>query len=228
VLAQEVYDPLEPWNRSVFAFNEGADRYLLRPVAKGYRAITPNPVERGVARVFSNLGELPRAVNGLLQGEIGQAANDVGRFLVNSTIGLLGFFDVASGMGMERHSGADFGQTLGKWGVGSGPYLVLPLLGPSNLRDGSASFVNAPLSPEWYIDDNGTRNVLLGLRLVSFRAQLLDAESLISGDKYVFMRGAYTQRRAALISDGDREDTFTEDLDDFDALDDPPAASDGA
>lgn len=226
-LAQdEVYDPLESWNRGVFAFNETADQYLLRPAAKGYRAITPDPIEKGIERIFSNLAEVPRAVNGLLQGRFGQAANDSGRFLINSTIGLVGFFDVASEMGLKKHDGADFGQTLGKWGVGGGPYLVLPFLGPSTLRDGPARYVDTVLNPQWHIDDTRTRNVLMGMRLLSTRAQLLDAESLISGDKYIFMRDVYLQRRAYLIGDGEAVDTFGDDFGDFGDFDDEPAGSD--
>ncbi len=229
-LAQdEVYDPLEPWNRGVFAFNETADQYVLRPAAKGYRAVTPEPIEKGIARVFFNLAEVPRAVNGLLQGQFGQAANDSGRFLINTTFGLVGFFDVASEMGLKKHDGADFGQTLGKWGVGGGPYLVLPLMGPSNFRDAPARYVDTVLNPYWHIDDTSTRNVLMGLRLLSARAQLLDSESLVSGDKYIFMRDVYLQRRAYLISDGEADDTFGDDFGefgDFDDFNDEPAGSD--
>ena len=129
-------DPWEGFNRKVFVFNDTLDTYTLKPLAKGYRAITPDPVEDGISRMFSNLWEIVNVLNDVLQGKFGQAGNDTGRFLVNTTVGLVGFFDVADNFGLPKNDGEDFGQTLGVWGVGEGPFLMLPLFGPSTLRDG--------------------------------------------------------------------------------------------
>lgn len=207
-------DPFESWNRKVFIFNEWTDRYVLRPVAQGYSTITPDPVERGISRMFSNLGEVSNVLNSILQGKFSQAANDTGRFLVNSTLGLVGFFDVASHMGLEKSDGEDFGQTLGRWGVPSGPYLVLPLLGSSTVRDTPTRFVDAHTHPVYYVEPNSTRVALTGLRLVSVRAEYLSADSMMSGDRYLFFRDVYLQRRAYLVNDGVVEDDFG-DLDDY-------------
>ena len=136
--AEELADERDPWeglNRKIFAFNDTLDKYALKPIAEGYQWITPDPVEDGVSNVFSNLWELTTIANDLLQFKFGQAASDTGRFLVNSTVGLLGIFDVASHMGLEKHQ-EDFGQTLGYWGVEPGPYIVAPLFGSFTLRDG--------------------------------------------------------------------------------------------
>lgn len=206
--SEETQDPWEGFNRKVFVFNDTLDTYALKPVAKGYRAITPDPVEDGVSRMFSNVGEIVNVVNDLLQGKFRQAGNDTGRFLVNTTIGLVGFFDVADDLGMPKNEGEDFGQTLGVWGVGEGPYLVLPLLGPSTLRDGPAKFVDFLVDPISEIDHVPTRNQILGVGVVSGRADLLKAEELISGDKYSFIRDVYLQRREYLLNDGQVEDDF--------------------
>lgn len=201
-------DPWEGFNRKVFVFNDTLDTYALKPVAKGYRAITPDPVEDGVSRMFSNVGEIVNVVNDLLQGKFRQAGNDTGRFLVNTTIGLVGFFDVADDLGMPKNDGEDFGQTLGVWGVGEGPYLVLPLLGPGTLRDGPAKIVDFLIDPISEIDHVPTRNQIHGVGVVSGRADLLKAEELISGDKYSFIRDVYLQRREYLLNDGQVEDDF--------------------
>lgn len=201
-------DPWEGFNRKVFVFNDTLDTYALKPVAKGYRAITPDPVEDGVSRMFSNVGEIVNVVNDLLQGKFRQAGNDTGRFLVNTTIGLVGFFDVADDLGMPKNEGEDFGQTLGVWGVGEGPYLVLPLLGPGTLRDGPAKIVDFLIDPISEIDHVPTRNQIHGVGVVSGRADLLKAEELISGDKYSFIRDVYLQRREYLLNDGQVEDDF--------------------
>src|SRR5690606_27030507 len=143
------HDPWEGFNRAMFAFNDTTDRYLLKPVTLGYRKVTPQPVRQGVNNVFSNALELRNVFNGLLQGKPGQAGKDTGRFLINTTLGVAGLFDVAQHMGLERGDGEDFGQTLGVWGVGDGPYLVLPLLGPRTLRDTASTpvdWVTEPLS----------------------------------------------------------------------------------
>ena len=210
------YDPWEGFNRAVFSFNEGADKIIGKPLAKGYRAITPDPVEHSISRMFSNLGEVRNVLNNLLQGKLGMAANDGGRFLINSTIGVLGMFDVADKVGLLRSDGEDFSQTLAHWGVDRGPYLMLPFMGPSSLR----AVVSLPLDtyadPVTYIDDVPTRNSILFLDLIELRASLLDSEGLISGDKYIFLREAYLQRREYLINDGVIEDDTFDDFEDED------------
>jgi phospholipid-binding lipoprotein MlaA len=200
-------DPWESWNRKVFGFNDIADRYVLTPVAKSYQWVTPDVVEQGVGNVFSNLNEVPTILNDLLQFKFGLAAADTGRFVLNSTIGLVGLFDVATPMGLEKHN-EDFGQTLGYWGVGSGPYLVMPLLGSYNLRDGLGAFADSQTSLIAEIDHIPTRNQLYVLRLIDTRASLFAAEKLITGDKYAFIRDAYLQRREYLVNDGVVTDTF--------------------
>lgn len=210
----EERDSWEGLNRKIFVFNETLDKYALKPVAEGYRWITPDPVEDGVSNVFSNLWELTTIANDLLQFKFGQAASDTGRFLVNSTVGLLGIFDVASHMGLEKHQ-EDFGQTLGYWGVESGPYIVAPLFGPFTIRDGFGRIIDGVgTDVVGYIDDVPTRNQLYGTRVVNDRAGLVEAEKLITGDRYTFIRNAYLQRRDYLVNDGVVEDDFGED--DFD------------
>ena len=201
-------DPLEGFNRVMFSFNDTADRFVLKPIALGYHYVIPDPVERGIGRMFSNIGEIVNVFNDLLQGKFGQAGNDTGRFLVNSTIGLAGFFDVADSFGLEKNEGEDFGQTLGYWGVGDGAYIVLPFLGPSNLRDAPGRVVDSFLNPISDIDHIPTRNQIYGVGVLSTRAQLLEAEKFISGDKYTFIRDAYMQRREYLVNDGEVEDDF--------------------
>ena len=217
-------DPLESLNRKIFAFNETADRWILKPVAKGYQKITPDPVEKGIGNVFSNLFEVTTIVNGLLQGKLVQAGADTGRFLINSTVGVVGIFDVASKIGLEKNN-EDFGQTLGYWGIGPGPYLVVPLFGPYTLRDGigditqaySTGYVN-------HIDHPRSRNQFFATDKVNQRAELLKAEELVSGDRYTFIRDAYLQRREYLVKDGQVEDDFGDDeygegsFDDWDEL----------
>jgi phospholipid-binding lipoprotein MlaA len=198
-------DPLESFNRAMYTFNDKFDRYLLKPVAKGYRAITPKPVRRGISNFFSNLHDPGIMLNNLLQGKPKQAGSDLGRFLVNTTLGIAGLFDVASKMGMEKHN-EDFGQTLGKWGVGEGPYLVLPFLGPSNLRDGPALVVDWETYPPNHMEEQSTRNKLLVVEVVDKRAQYLEAgdilEQAAGQDPYIFVREAYRQRRVNQIYDG--------------------------
>ena len=216
-------DPWEPLNRGIYAFNDGMDRILLKPLAKGYRFVTPDIVERGVSNVFDNL-RYPRViVSNLMQGKGKDALSDTGRFIVNSTIGVAGVFDVATPMGMEAHN-EDIGQALAKWGVGSGPYIVLPFLGPTTLRDGISTAADQALHVRFHIDDTGTRDKLLVTEIITIRAGLLplDAQIAESTDPYIFVREAYLQRRNYLIYDGDPPveddfDEFEDDLDDFDA-----------
>ena len=197
-------DPIEGINRATFAFNDAADKVVVTPLAKGYRAVTPDFVRAGIANAFGNVADVGNAVNNLLQGKVGEALSDVGRVLVNSTIGVLGLHDVASPMGLEKHN-EDFGQTLGKWGVPSGPYLVLPLLGPSTLRDGPARLVDQYWSYGKAIDHARTRNEVTGLDIVRIREELLATSKTLddaSLDRYQFLRDAYLQRRLNQVHDG--------------------------
>ncbi|WP_417526882.1 VacJ family lipoprotein [Marinomonas shanghaiensis] len=196
-------DPWEGFNRAMFSFNDAVDGAILKPVAEGYKAITPNPVQKGVSNFFSNLGEIGNITNNLLQGKWDETASSTFRFLINSTAGWLGIFDVASEMGLKRYK-EDFGQTLGYWGVSSGPYLVLPFFGPSTVRDGSGLVLEYTYIDETEIlDPNSDEKLgLLGLDVVETRARLLSAESMIIGDRYSFVRDVYLQSRAYDVYDG--------------------------
>ena len=207
-------DRLENLNRKVFYVNERLDHYALRPAAVTYKKLMPNPLEKGVDNFFSNLDEVTNVFNDLLQGKFGQAAHDSGRFLLNTTLGLGGIFDVAQRAGLEKSDGEDFGQTLAVWGVGEGPYLMLPLLGPSTLRDAPSKFVDSITSPFSYVDDVRTRNTARGVDLLAKRASLLEVDDIISGDKYLFVRDVYLQRSRYLVNDGAIEDDFG-DFDDY-------------
>jgi phospholipid-binding lipoprotein MlaA len=209
-------DPWEGFNRGVFAFNNTADEYLVQPVARGYRKITPAIVDQGIANFFNNIGEIKNMSNALLQGKPGAMLVDGGRFIVNTTVGVVGFFDVASSIGLKRES-EDFGQTLAVWGVGPGPYLVLPFLGPSNLRDGAGQGVDSYVSITGVIDPERARYGMSALDLLQVRASLLGTEGLVSGDKYTFFKDAYLQRREFLINDGQLKDDFGEE--DFESFD---------
>ncbi|MDX5373227.1 MAG: VacJ family lipoprotein [Pseudomonadaceae bacterium] len=200
-------DPWESFNRPVFRFNDTLDTYALKPVAKGYQAVTPQFLEDGVHNVFNNLGDVGNLANNLLQGKLHDAGVDTGRLLFNTTFGLLGFFDVASHMGLQRND-EDFGQTLGAWGVDSGPYLVIPFLGPSTLRDAPAKIPDSYLTPYPYIDHVPTRNVTRAVNVVDTRASLLSAEKMVTGDKYIFIRNAYLQNREFKVKDGEVVDDF--------------------
>jgi phospholipid-binding lipoprotein MlaA len=207
-------DPYENLNRASHSFNETLDNYAARPVAKMYQAAMPDPLEKGIVNVFRNLDEITNIVNDLLQAKFGQAANDTGRFLINTTIGVGGLFDVAQRAGLPRGEGEDFGQTLGTWGVGSGPYLMLPLVGPSTLRDAPSKYFDSFTNPVAYMDHVRARNAVRGLSLVSTRAELLELDGVISGDSYLFVRDVYLQRREYQVKDGAIEDDFG-DLDDY-------------
>ena len=199
-------DPFEGFNRAMFGFNEGVDNAVLKPVATGYRNVVPEPARECVGNVFSNINDVFVAVNSLLQGKVGDAVSDACRVLINSTVGILGCIDVASKVGLEKHN-RDFGQTFGKWGIASGPYLVLPFIGPSNIRDGVGNIIYASLDPVW-ANHIPTRNVAYSLRAVNRRSELLTASSAIEDaalDKYAFVRDAFTQRRQSLIDDGDNK-----------------------
>jgi len=214
-------DPWEGFNRKVYAFNDVLDRAILKPAARGYKAITPDPVEHGVSNVFDNLGEVTTIVNSILQWKWKTAANSTGRLLVNSTLGIVGLIDVADRCGLPKTPGEDFGQTLAAWGVGAGPYLILPFLGPSTVRDTVGSSVSWYTDPVTYIEDSEAGLGARTLRIVDNRAQLLEAEKLVKGDRYSFIRDAYLQNRDFLIKDGKVEDDFGEEPeyeDDFDDI----------
>jgi phospholipid-binding lipoprotein MlaA len=201
---QNTRDPLEPLNRGIYTFNDAVDRAVLKPVAQGYRAVLPQFVRTGVSNFFSNLNDITVFLNNLLQLKIPQAASDTGRFLINTTIGVLGLFDVATQLGLEKHN-EDFGQTLGYWGVGSGPFLMLPFLGPSSFRDGFGRFVDTFTDVVMNIDHIRTRNQFWGTRIVSDREHLLDSEKVLDTaaiDRYAFIRDAFLQRRRSLVHDG--------------------------
>jgi phospholipid-binding lipoprotein MlaA len=207
-------DPLERFNRSMYAFNDTVDQYVMKPVAKGYNAVMPDVVNTGVTNFFNNIDDIVVFFNDLLQLKFAQAVHKSARIVFNTTFGLLGFFDVATSFGLEKHD-EDFGQTLGYWGVGSGPYLVLPFLGPSTVRDAPA------LPVDWYAFDpvfkNRTTRTTLSLLAVKYtdkRADLLKASSIIDEtaiDPYAFIRDAYMQRRKYLVNDGKAPDQFNED-----------------
>ena len=197
-------DPWEGFNRGVFGFNETLDRYALKPVAQGYKAVTPDLVETGVSNFFGNLADIGSIMNNLLQLKGNAAGQDLGRVIFNTTVGLGGIIDVATPMGLPEHK-EDFGQTLGHWGVESGPYLVLPFLGPSNVRDGISKIPDSMVDPVGEVNPIRTRNQLYALRIVDTRAQLLAAEQLLTGDRYTAIRDAYMQRREFLVNDGQAE-----------------------
>jgi phospholipid-binding lipoprotein MlaA len=214
-------DPYENWNRKVFAFNESLDRWLLKPIAQTYRAIMPEFADRGVTNVFSNLGELGNFTNSVLQLKLESAVVAAGRFTFNTVFGLAGVFDVATAWDLPERP-EDFGQTLGHWGTGAGSYLMLPVLGPSNPRDFAGFGVDSFLLPSSWDDiENPYNGYTRGLQLVDVRADLIPVEKLISGDRYVFFRNAYMQRREFLINDGKvQRDPFAADDSDDLMLDD--------
>lgn len=212
-------DPWEGFNRKVFAFNDVLDRYALRPVAKGYHTITPDPVEDSVGNFFSNLGEVRTVLNSLLQGKGENASRATSRLLINTTAGVGGLFDVATKIDIQQQE-EDFGQTLAAWGWADSRYLVLPLLGPSTLRDTTGLPLNMATYPVTYVDDDKTRIALSVLRLIDERAGFLDQEDLIQGDRYRFLRDAYLQSRAFKINDGELgDDPFASDNFEFDDAD---------
>ena len=198
-------DPWEPFNRSVFEFNEGLDKYVLKPVVSGYRFVLPEFIREGVYNFFSNYNDIYTALNNLLQGKPDYAFNDLMRVVVNTTMGLGGLIDLATPGGLEKHK-EDFGQTFGVWGIPSGPYVVLPFFGPSSVRDTFGTV--ADLETDYlfkYIPNVGLRNSLTGLRVVNARNTYYEAGDLLDGaaiDKYSFLRDAYIQRRKYQINEG--------------------------
>ncbi|MDJ0939969.1 MAG: VacJ family lipoprotein [Woeseiaceae bacterium] len=222
--ARSEADPWEPLNRGIYAVNDVPDRFLLKPIARGYRAITPVFLRRGVSNFFDNLTTPRSALNNFLQGKPKRGFSDVSRFLFNSTIGVGGLIDVASMGGLEIYD-EDFGQTLAVWGVPDGPYIVIPLLGPSTLRDGVALPVDIYSSLLTHIDDSSVRDKLWGLRLIDLRARLLTAEQLIedSRDPYITIRESFLQNRRFQVYDGDPpiDEDFYDDFEDFEDFEDP-------
>ncbi len=214
-------DPLEPINRVSYRIHEVGDRYVLRPVARGYRAITPRPVRTGIGNFFRNLGMPVVVVNGLLQGKFAQAADDTGHFLVNTTLGIGGLFDVATRAGIER-SDEDFGQTLAVWGVPSGPYVFIPFMGPTTFRDGAGRFADTYAHPLRYYGNSSVRYKSIALFAIQTRKELLafDRQLKQAADPYVLIREAYLQRREYLIHDGQPPDDDMYDMYDIDDLDD--------
>jgi len=198
-------DPLEGINRGIYKFNDVADKAVIKPVAGAYKAVLPSPVRSGVNNFFGNLSTFVSVINDILQFKFDKAAEGAGRFVINSTFGIAGLVDVASMDGIEKRK-EDFGQTLGYWGVGSGPYIVLPFLGPSNIRDTAGLVVDSmAFDPLGYVDDPATRNSAYALRFLDKRAQLLPGSDLLDEaalDPYAFMRDAYAQRRLSQIYDG--------------------------
>lgn len=201
-------DPLESVNRGVYKFNDVTDKYVFKPVAKTYKAVTPSPIRKGVNNFFNNLSSITTVFNDLLQFKFATAFTDAGRFVINSTFGIAGLIDVASMDNIPVHK-EDFGQTLGYWGVGNGAYLVLPFLGPSTVRDTTGFvFDYYTTDPITYVHRDGNVALSNGLRVVQFidkRAELLDAKDITDSaslDPYAFVRDAYLQRRASLVQDG--------------------------
>mgnify|MGYP005672809991 FL=1 len=215
LFGEDINDPIENLNRDIFVLNEKLDEKILKPAALAYRKVTPQFARTGVTNFFNNLEEIDTTINQVLQGEIKYAISDSGRFIINSTIGLFGLIDVASKMGLERHE-EDFGQTLGVWGFDSGPYIMLPLLGPSNPRDLLSRPISSFLSGTFAMEDNDVKLTLVGIDALETRERLLDAESLVIGDKYIFVRDAYVQSREYEINNGSSEDDeFLDDMEEI-------------
>ena len=201
-------DPLEPMNRAIFNFNEVIDDSILEPIAKGYQTITPDPVEDSISNFFNNLGEISTIINSALQLNINKTISSSSRLIINSTIGVFGLFDVASSIGIEKHK-EDFGQTLGFYGIPSGPYLVLPFFGPSSFRDAPGFYADiamdksiSPVHTELHHEE---RQLLQATNVIDTRANLLKASKILdtaAKDKYIFLRESYLQRRAKMITDG--------------------------
>jgi phospholipid-binding lipoprotein MlaA len=198
-------DPFEPVNRKIFAFNEAVDKAVLRPVAKGYQKLVPEPMRIGIRNIFANVGDAWSFANNVLQAKPVEATEDFMRVSINTVLGIGGLLDIATPAGLPRHN-EDFGQTLGAWGVKPGPYIVLPILGPSNARDSVGFLVDRSANPLTYLDPMALRNSVTGLKVVDTRAQLLDTSSLLEAaalDPYSFVRDAYLQRRRYQVYDGD-------------------------
>ena len=202
-------DTFEPFNRAMFSVNNGLDQYLIRPMAVGYDWVMPGFAKRGVGNMFANFYDFNSAINGVLQGRFAGAGQSGGRFLINSTLGLVGLFDVATPIGVRPYR-TDFGHTLSIWGFESGPYLMVPFFGPRTIRSGTGTIFDAYTSVPTYIPNVPVRNTLFGLGLIDGRSRLLQADELITGDRYIFVRDAYLSNREAFVNDGVVEDSFSE------------------
>ena len=197
-------DPLEPMNRALYQVHDALDSNIVKPVAEGYVSVVPTFVRTAFANVFNNIDDLFSTVNGLLQGKLDKAGNDFGRVMINTFFGMGGLIDIASDAGIERGN-EDFGQTFAVWGLPQGPYLFIPLFGPTTVRDGTGSLVRIALGPVGYIHDVPLRNSIYGVGYVDLRSQLLESGSVVDTaalDRYLFIRNAYLQRRRYLIYDG--------------------------
>jgi phospholipid-binding lipoprotein MlaA len=213
VLAEN--DPFEDINRKVWAFNEFLDDNFAKPAAEFYTSVAPDFVEIGFNNFFRNINELDNTVNQILQGRPLLAINDFSRFLINTTVGLGGFLDVGSKLGLERHD-EDFGQTLGAWGLGSGPFLMIPIYGPSTPRSLAGRSVSSVLSGTFAIEETDVRLGITALDALETRARYLEVETLIIGDRYSFIRDSYMQYQEFESSNGqDQKDDFVDDMDDF-------------
>ena len=206
-------DSWESMNRKTHKFNDRIDRWVLKPIAKAYDRVLPDLAKRGVRNIFRNIGTPAVALNQLLQGKPKTGVGDFSRFLLNSTIGIGGIFDVAPSVGLEHHQ-EDFGQTFSVWGIGNGPYLVIPFRGPSSTTHAVGMALDAFTNPVRLITPASARYSTLSLYYVDLRAQLFTAEAFVSGDEYLFLRDAYLQRHEFLVLDGEIEDDPF--LDDFD------------
>lgn len=204
VADEPAHDPYEGFNRSMFAVNEVVDKYAAKPVAQVYDAAVPLPLKAGIGNFFGNVGDLWIGVNNALQGKFANAGADFGRLAINLTLGIFGLFDVASELGLDKHD-EDFGQTLAVWGVGDGPYLFWPIIGPRNVRDTAGWAADLYVDPVGSVDPVAVRNSLVGLRFVDLRASLLPADRVVEEaalDKYSYIRDAYMQRRRNQVFDG--------------------------
>lgn len=213
-----VHDPFESYNRAMYKFNDAVDTAVLKPVAKGYDAVMPDPFSQGISNFFSNLNDISVIINDLLQGKFYQAYQDTHRFVLNTTVGVAGIFDVASLTGLDKNN-EDFGQTLGVWGAEPGAYVVLPFFGPRNVRDSFGLVGDILTDPVTYVEGDDARWALIGTRVVDTRASLLKAEKVLDEaalDEYSYVRDAYMQRRQSLVYDGNPP---LED-DEFDIFDD--------
>lgn len=206
-LAAQTPDPWQKTNERIFRFNDYFDQLLVKPVARTYTIFIPRAARQGIGNFFSNIDDINVFVNDLLQLKLDDALSDSGRFLVNTTIGVAGIFDFATGFGLEKNE-EDFGQTMGHWGVGTGPYIMLPVFGASNLRDSFGLVLDTLFNPIQYHDDESLKLTLFLVRETDSRSGLLALDDLISGNRYLFIREAYIQRREFLVSDGQQDDQF--------------------
>lgn len=221
-------DPFESFNRGMYQFNDAVDKAVMKPVAQGYKAAVPSPVRTGVTNFFSNLDDVRVTLNDLLQFKFVQGLLDFERFIFNSTFGICGLIDVSTSMGLEKHD-EDFGQTLGRWGIGSGPYLVLPFFGPSSIRDGIGLYADTQTSMLREVDHIPTRNELYATTAVNTRANMLDQEKILDEaviDRYAFIRDAYLQHRQSEVYDGNPPRKKFDEDDNGDSSDKAPANGD--